>query len=228
MKLKEKIDIIKHIKLGTDEVLYYPYEGYQSLPLRPISSYEQDDCYYKALESAPTKIADFLVKVKLGLIDKDRKVNISNEGYANLQRFYDTIDYWTVYHSMKDFQDESFKEPDFMREGAFPKGFYEVMKMNEIHEIALFVINASYKKNAVIKEVFSDDLGREVAYMMIVLNQPLDKIGKMTKLQRDYVVYSKDKLPQIIKGDKVKKRMSISGETMTIKEFLEEFGLDVS
>jgi len=228
MEFKEKRNVIKHIKLGTDEVLYYPYEGNQTLPLRPISSYEQDDCYYKALENAPTKIADFLVKLKLGLIDKDRKVNLSNEGYSNLQKFYDTIDYWTVFHAMKDFQDETFKQPDFMREGGFPSGLYQVQRMTDVHEIALFVLNSCFRKQEIIKEIFEDEEGRDVAYFLYIFNQPLNKIGELTKLQRSYIIYSKNKLPRVMSGKKLEKRLSLSGESMTMKELMEEFGIDVS
>jgi len=46
LKTEEKLEILKHITLGTDEVLYYPYNGgKEPLPLRPLSSFELDQCF---------------------------------------------------------------------------------------------------------------------------------------------------------------------------------------
>jgi len=224
MNVKEKREIIKHIKLGTNEVLYYPYaEGKQPLPLRPISSWEVDDCFYRALENAPTNIANFIVKVKLDLIDRKSNINVENTGYVKLQRFYNAIDYWVVYYAMKDFQNDVFREPDYDKIESHPKGYYEVLKMREIHQISRFILLASHRSEDVIKEIFTDDIGREVGYMMLFLKQPLADIKDITKLQRDYVIYTKGNLPQIIKGEQKKKKYSISGKKMTVKEVFERF-----
>lgn len=227
MNSEQKAEIIKHIKLGTNEVLYYPYNrGKQPLPLRPISSHELDQCFYQALKHAPTKIADLVVKLKLKLIDTTRDISISDKGYADLEEHYDSIDYWVVYHAMKDFQDEDFKFPDYDKVDSFPKGYYKVRdKMQEIHAIAEFVMNASRGEEEIIKEIFKDEYGREVGYCVYYLNTPLAEISKMTRLQRDYLLYSKVNLKAVMKGKAKESSYIISGKTMTVKDIMERFGI---
>lgn len=224
MNVEEKREVLKHIKLGTNEVLYYPYgEGSEPLPLRPISSMELDECFYEALRGAPDNIADYIVKVKLDLIGRDTNINVTNTGYVKLMNFYNTIDYWVVFHAMKDFQDDWFKIKDYTKSEAYPKGFYYVQKMQVIHDIAKFILGASSRPKEVIKELFKDDYGREVAYLVLYMNIPLADIKDITHLQRDYIIYSKTDLPKIIKGEARKKKYIISGQKMTIKQAFEKF-----
>ncbi|MHA1408714.1 MAG: hypothetical protein ACTSQY_00100 [Candidatus Odinarchaeia archaeon] len=224
MQFDERDEIIKHIKLGTNEVFFYPYnDGKDPLPLRPISSYEMDQSFYKILEKTDPKIGELLIKIKLKLIDKDREINILSEDYLKLQKALDEFDYWIVYHAMKDFQGIEFEKPDF--EDGLPIGFKEIRKMSDVHEIANTILDSSYRKNEVIKEVFKDDLGREVAYLVFYLNVPLSDIGKMTKLQREYLLYAKAHLKKIVAGEKKKAGYMVSGEKMTLKEFLDRMGI---
>lgn len=224
MKNEEKREILKHITLGTNEVLYYPYaEGKEPLPLRPISTWEIDDSFYKALSNTSKNIADFIVKVKLDLIDRKTNISVPNTGYVKLMKFYNTIDYWVVYYAMKDFQSEEFRFPNYEEIEAYPNGFYEILKMTDIHKIAKFVLRASNRNTEVIKEIFTDYTGREVAYLTLFLNVPISEIGNITNLQRDYMIYSKAKMPKIVKGEYKKDKYSISGKKMTVKEVLEEF-----
>jgi len=223
MEVEEKREILKHIRLGTKEVLFFPYNnGKDPLPLRPISTWELDDCFYKALEDTPNKIADFIVKVKLDLIDRKTNINVENTGYVKLMKFYNTIDYWIVYYAMKDFQDELFSTPNY-NEYGLPNGFSKIKEMTEIHEIAKYVLSSSSGSNEVIKEIFKNDIGKELGYMILFLNQPLADIKDITKLQRDFVIYTKGEFPKIIKGDKVKNKYVISGQKMTVKEVMEKF-----
>ena len=226
MNSTEKLGVLKHIKLGVNEVLYYPYnEGKEPLPLRPISSLEFDECFYKSLEFAPSNIAELVIKLKLGLIDKNRNINISDSGYIKLQKFYDSIDYWIVYFAMKDFQDEWFQEPDYSAEKTHPKGFTQILKMKEVHEIASYILDSSYQKREVIEEIFTDETGREVAYLYFYLNVPLADISSMTKLQRDYLIHAKGALRRISAGKKKEAGYVISGQKMTVKEFLDKMGV---
>jgi hypothetical protein len=223
MNVKEKRKILKHIRLGTKEVLYYPYtEGKQVLPLRPISTWEMDDCFYRALDDTPENIANFIVKVKLDLIDRKTNINVENTGYVKLMRFYNTIDYWVVYYGMKDFQDESFSTPNYSEDGL-PNGFLVVKKMDEIHEIAKFILTASSSTEEIVKEVFRNEFGKELGYMLLVLKQPLADVTEITRLQRDFVLYTKGELPKIIKGEAKKDKYVISGKKMTLKEVFERF-----
>lgn len=222
--IMENREILKHIKLGTKEVLYYPYkEGGSPLPLRPLSSFELDDCFYRALKEAPNKVAAFLVDLKLDLIRGEQDVKFSNKTYAELRKYYDLIDYWVVYHAMKDFQDEWFRQPNF--ETDIPKGFEKVKEMQEIHKIASFVYDTSFQPKEVIEKIFSDESGREIAYCVFYLKVPLCEISDLTRLQRSYLLYAKGKLPQIMDAKFKEKSYSISGEEMSWQEFLEKFGL---
>lgn len=226
MNVNEKIEVIKHITLGTNEVLYYPYtEGKEPLPLRPISSFEFDQCFYKALEYAPSKIAGLVIKLKLKIIETSRDIDVSDEGYAKLQKFYDSIDYWIVYFAMKDFQEDWFTKPDYSTEETYPKGLYQILKMNDVHKIADFVLNASNQKQEAIEQVFVDETGREVAYLYFYLNVPLADIKNMTKLQRDYLIYAKGEMRKISIGKQKEKGYIISGQKMTVKDFLDKMGV---
>ena len=78
MRSNEKLDVLRHIKLGVKEVFYYDYDG-NALPLRPISSYELDDCFYKALEYATPNVADLVIKLrKINLLGEIGKLRLSN------------------------------------------------------------------------------------------------------------------------------------------------------
>lgn len=224
MKYKKKIEIIKHIQLGTSEVLYFPYEGKYPLPLRPISSYEFDDCFYKALENAPGKIAELVIKLRLKLIETDRDIDVSDKGYAQLQKFYDSMSYWVVYYSMKDFQDEEFSIPNYEEFNGYPNGYYITLKMNDVHDIAEFILNGSYQNDKIIKEIFEDELGREVAYSVTFLKHPLADLPKLTKLQKKYLIYSNTNLPGIIKGSIKEDSYVTSDKTYILGDFLKRFG----
>lgn len=226
MNTQEKLDIVKHIKLGTSEVLYYPYNrGEQPLPLRPISSWELDQCFYNSLLYAENKIANLVINLRLGMIDKDRLINVSNDGYAKLLEFYNNVNYWIVYYGMKDFQDEDFSKPNYDDLFNHPNGFYLVKKMQEVHEIADFITTTSNQSEVVLKEIFKNEYGREVAYLCYYLKIPLADIKDLTKLQRDYLIYANGNIDKIREKNLKEKSYSISGKTMSIEEFRKAFGV---
>lgn len=228
METINKFEILQHIRLGTKEVLYYPYnEGKDPLPLRPISSYEMDQCFYNSLEFTTEKIAHYVVNLRLNLIEGKERIKLSNKGYSELIKFYDRVNYWVVYFSMKDFQNKEFSKPNFDKIDNFPKGFYIVREMNEVHKIANFVIHASNGGKTVIKEIFKDELGKELAYNIFYLNQELAPLDKITKLQKEFLVYSKGNIKRVLAGDIAKERLSISGEKMTVQDLINKFGVEV-
>lgn len=222
MNYKERLEIIKHITLGTNEVLYYPYNsGKEPLPVRPISSFELDQCFYNALDNCENdKIASFVVKYRIGLIKGDTGVDISNNGYKELISFYNEIDYWVVYFGMKDFQKPDFSKTDFKT--GEPKGFSLIRKMSDVHKISSFIFSASIRDESVIVEIFSDNRGQEVAKVVYYLNVPLSDFSKITKLQRDYLIYSKGKLRELSKKG-IKDTYIKSGDTMTYLDLLRRF-----
>jgi hypothetical protein len=99
--------------------------------------------------------------------------------------------------------------------------------MQKVHNIADFVLNASNKSQLVIKKIFSEPIGREVANIIIYLKQPLANVSDLTKLQIDYLVYANGNLSNIKKGEVAKEKFDVSGEKMTVKDLIENFGVNV-
>ena len=226
MKSNEKLDTLRHIKLGVNEVFYYDYDG-NALPLRPISSYELDDCFYKALDFATQKVADLVIKLRLSLIEKSEEVDFTNEDYLSLQKHYDAISYWAVFHSMKDFQDEDFSIPIYEDDELLPKGIFQIRKMNYIHDIANIIVNASYRPKEFIKQIIKDDIGKEVAYLVLYFNVPIANIDKITRFQRDFLIYSKGDIIKARASDIKEKQYEFSGKTITIGELLKKIGMPI-
>jgi len=224
MNSNEKLDILRHIKLGVKEVFYYDYDS-NALPLRPISSYELDDCFYKALRGATSKVANLVIKLRLKLIKKADEVDFSNQDYLSLQRHYDAISYWVVFHAMKDFQNEDFSIPIFRKGEVLPKGIFEVRKMNYIHNIANIIINSSYRPKNVLKQIIKDESGREIAYLCLYLNIPLANIPDVTRLQRDYLVYYSGEITKIRASDIKTKQYEFSGKSITIADIYKKAGI---
>jgi hypothetical protein len=229
----QKFDALKHIKLGINEVFYYNYDG-DPLPLRPISSYELDDCFHNALRYATKKVFDMVVKTRLQLIQRTENVEILDpEDYYSLQKYYDSISYWILYHSMKDFQNKDFINPIVHEGEIIPQGIVYIRHMNYVHEIANIVLDSSYKPKEMIKEIISDENGKEVAYTVFYLNVPLAQYPDLTKLQRDYLLYSKGQLlgsfnASDVRNKHKKQNYIISGQKMTMAEIIKRFyGRDV-
>jgi len=224
MRSNEKLDVLRHIKLGVKEVFYYDYDG-NALPLRPISSYELDDCFYKALNYATAKVADLVIKLRLKIKEGNQEVDFSNQDYLSLQKHYDAISYWAIFHSMKDFQNEDFLIPIFKGDEILPKGMFQIRKMNYIHDIANIIINSSYRPKEVIKQIIKDGLGEEVAYLVLYFNVPLTNISDITRLQRDFLIYSKGEITKVKASDVKTKQYEFSGEKTTIGDLFKKMGI---
>lgn len=231
MDSTQTFDALKHIKLGIKEIFYFNYDG-DPLPLRPISSYELDDCFHNSLRNANSKVFDLVLKLRLELIDRKAEVDFGKADYVYLQRYYNEISYWIVYHSMKDFQGEDFTTPIIKDAEFLPRGMFLVRQMNYVHDIANLIMDSSYKPKEFIAEIIKDDYGKEIARCVFYLNAPLGNLMDLTRLQRDYLVYSKGELvgkltPSSSTEDK-KKQYIISGQKMTMAEVIKRFyGRDV-
>ena len=226
MKSNERLDILRHIKLGVKEVFYYDYDG-NALPLRPISSYELDDCFYKALQLATPEVADLVIKLRLNLKEGNQEVDFTNQDYLSLQKHYNTISYWVVFHSMKDFQDEDFLIPIYQDGELLPKGMFQIREMNYIHDISNIVVNSSYRPKDVIKKIIKDESGKEIAYLVLYFNIPLSNIPDSTKLQIDYLIYSKGEITKVRASDIKTKQYEFSGESITIGDLLKRVGVGI-
>lgn len=213
---QEVYNKLKYIKLGINEVIYFDYDG-EPLPLRPITSLEMDESFFNALSNTTTKIAKFVVELKLSIIKPQEVIELSNEGYAALQKYHNNLDYWFVYHGMKDFRDEEFRQPDFTKDNEFPKGYYLIRKMNHIHKIASLILTHSNAPKEVIKEIIKTKGGKRLGTLVFYLNTPLtDQAWKLTDLQKDFLYYTKLGMNRGAKEDIV----SVSGETVKLGDFL--------
>jgi len=201
--------MIKHISLGTTEVYQYDYFG-ESLPLRPISSVELDECFYNTLKFLGAEVSNLVVKLKLSLVKPKEEIELDNQKLAVLQKYYNEVDYWIVFFAMKDFQDEEFSTTV----SGIPKGFHLVKKMRKVHEIAKIVLGFSYQPEEVIKEIIKSDEGEILANVIFTLNVPLTEISKMTKLQRDFLLYSRKNMLT------PKKKLSKTGDIVDLRKML--------
>ena len=200
--------MINHITLGTKEVFYFDYNGEQ-LPLRPISSYELDQCFYYSLIFADSEVSDFVIKLKLGIINPQAKIDIDNSKYAEIKKYFDSLDYWIVYYGMKDFQDFDFQKET----NKIPNGIEIVKEMDFVHEISSEILSYSYQPKEVIKEIIKDEEGKLIATVVFNLNVPLSDFASMTKLQRDFLILSKI-------GNGRSSNISKTGDTIKIGDLL--------
>ena len=168
-----------------------------------------------------------LKKLRLKIIDKAEDVDFSNEDYLSLQKHYDAISYWVVFHSMKDFQDEDFKKPIVKNNEILPEGIFQIRKMNHIHDMANIIVNSSYKPKNVIKQIIKDKSGRNIASLVFYLNIPLADMPDITKLQRDYLIYSKGEMTKVKASDIKTKQYEFSGKKLTIEELLKKVGMPI-
>ncbi len=97
--------------------------------------------------------------------------------------------------------------------------------MSYIHNIAQIILNSAYKPKDLIKQIIKDEYGREIAYLVFYFNVPLSNIPDLTKLQRDYLIYSKGEITKIKPSDVKKKQYEFSGEKLTIGDLLKKVGI---
>ena len=222
-------DIMKYIKLGTNAKEWFNYDG-QALPIRPLSSYEIDEILLKIIEDGiPPIVFESLYKVKMNLLDENEEVVINSQNYAYFFKYYNDIDYWTVYHGMKDFQEEDFSKPDYDNEYKddysdwdfkYPKGLYKVRKMKYVHEIAKDIRSISTQPLIKLTSLLSNKDGKILGSMIHTFHQPLaSEAWKLTPLQETFIYYSSPGAPIIIKDES--ELPGISG-SMSIKEVAEK------
>ena len=202
--------MLRHIQLGINEKFYFNYNGEQ-IPLRPISSMELDQCFFNALTYVEDEIADLVVKIKLRLIDPKTKIEIDNKRLAHILKYYNDVDYWIVYFSMQDFQDDDFNK----LENNIPKGFKIIKEMRNIHKIAQYILGYSYQPHEVIQEIIKTQEGKMVASIVFNLNVPLNELSKLTDLQKDFLILSR-----IEQNKPYKHILSKTGDTVKLGDIL--------
>lgn len=202
--------MLKYIVLGTDCKEYFNYDG-KPLPIRPLSTYEMDQILMKSVEGVSPLIFNSVLKVKLGLLkDNEEDIKLDKFNYRDFLIFYNEIDYWTVYNSMKDFQDESFSFPDYEKEFRKdfedwdenkPKGYYFVRKMTHVHEIAKDILTMTTQPPEKIVKVLTNADGKTLASIVHKFHQPLvSEAWKLTPIQTSFIYYSSPDAPQVLES----------------------------
>lgn len=201
--------MIKYIALGTDCKEYFNYDG-KPLPIRPLSTFELDQAFLKAIEGVSPLIFDSVIKLKLGVIEDDKQINFDKNTYKDFLKYYNEIDYWVVYFSIKDFQEEDFSFPDFDGEFADkfddwkedkPKGYYLVRNMKYVHKLSSDIIQMTSQPVEKLMEVLANAEGKVLATMVHSFHQPLaSEAWKLTPLQTTFIFYTRPGAPQILKN----------------------------
>lgn len=227
------MSIYKYIALGTDYKEWFNYDG-KPLPIRPLSTYELDEVLRHVVEKGVSPfIFESVIKVKFNMAHPDQRVDLDQKHYTNFAKYYNELDYWTVYYSMKDFQPEEFSEPDFDEEfekypewePTHPKGYYIVKKMKYIHELADKIRSMTTQPLTNLVEVLSNNKGKILASRIHQFHVPLaSEAWKITPLQSKFMYYSRSGAPQILKSEKDLPGIK-AGTMQEIVEQMKELGL---
>jgi len=201
-------DILKYIKLGTNSKEWFNYDG-EALPIRPLSTYEMDEILGMIIKEGITqKTFNSIYKIKFNLFNPLEKVKLSEQNYLEYFKYLNIIDYWMVFHSMKDFQDEDFSKPDYNKEfrdefddwtEETPKGFYIVRKMKFIHQLAKDIQDMTSQPLVKLSQVLKNKSGKILASMVFTYHLPLvNEAWKLTPLQEDFLYYGDPNGPILI------------------------------
>lgn len=195
-------DILKYIKLGTNAKEWFNYDG-EALPIRPLSTYELDSILEKIIEEGITQQTfESIYKIKYKLMDKESVVLTKKEDYLQFFHYLNEIDYWIVYNAMKDFQDESFSQPDFEKDKHYPNGYYIVKEMKYVHNIAEDIQSMTSQPLIKLKQVLQNNRGKVLASTVHTFHVPLaNEAWKLTPLQETFLRYSDPNAPMIIESE---------------------------
>ena len=124
------------------------------------------------------------MKIRLGSLNlTDEFEDLNPEMYLTMQNFYREMDYWTVYHSMKDFMPDDFSIDD-------------VREMRYIHNMAKKIFDISSASDSFIMDIVSSKEGHELAEVVYKYKIPLtDAAWKLTPLQHSFYKFSSSEAP---------------------------------
>jgi len=66
-----------------------------------------------------------------------------------------------------------------------------------------------------------------LAYLVLYFNVPIANISDITRLQRDFIVYSKGEINKVKPSNIKTKQYEFSGKTMTIGDLLKKMGVPI-
>ena len=178
--------ILDIIRAGITKKDFFNYGGV-SIPIRPVTSMEIDEAKREAYELADDKLIEVIMGIKLGRIDPTKTLDKIPRGfYKNIERFDAEIEYWLVYHSMKDFRDSTFTIKD-------------VRLMQHVHTMAKQILKLSAAPKSQIIEIVSTPEGKELAKIVYHYKIPLvDAAWKLIPLQHDFMIWAHPDAPKQI------------------------------
>jgi len=181
-------ELLKYIRDGIKTVNFFDYDSH-IISYRPLTSAEIDDAKGKAYGYVTPKIAKLIVQINLGLISGTDKIEeIPPEMYSNIDKFNREINYWIVYHSMKDFMPKDFSIDD-------------VRKMQYVHKFAKRILSVTSLDKGTIIELIKTEDGQELAKLIWHYNIPLvSKITELTPMQHQFLIWSDPAAPLDIKA----------------------------
>jgi len=176
--------LLQYIRDGVKTVEFFDYND-KLLKIRPLTTSEIDDSKMKGYKYLNPKLAGLIVKMNLGLIKPDQKIDVDNDAmYINIDKFTRELDYHIVYHSMKDFMPDDFTIKD-------------VRKMQFVHDIAKKVLSITSKDTNTVIEFITTADGQELAQIIYKYNISLvSKITDLTPLQYEFLKWSHPEAPK--------------------------------
>ncbi len=176
--------ILKMIREGIQYKDFFNYDG-TLIPMRPLRSSELDDARWHGYEFVSPKLARLIVNIKLGKFKIVHELKeVAPEMFINIDKFDSEIEYWIVYHAMKDFRDKSFTIDD-------------VRNMRYVHDMAKFVLAMSSAPKSVVLDIVRTRDGVELGRTLHQFNVPIvDRVNDMTDLQHEFLIWSHPNAPK--------------------------------
>lgn len=164
-------NFLQFIRGGIKASTIFNYDGYEVV-IRPISSAELDDAEEHGYELVDSKLAKLIMRVRLNDLKLTQELTeIPPEMFRNINKFYKEIDYWIVYHSMKDFQPDDFSIED-------------VRKMRHVHTMSKDILEISAGTKGMIFRAISNVEGKRLCNIIVNMKVPLaDSAWDLTPLQ---------------------------------------------
>lgn len=189
--MKSNAEVLRYIRSGINKTATFNYDG-KSLTLRPLRSTELDNAKVNGYKYVNPSMAKLLLNIYIGKVDAHKlRSDYPVDMYKNFDKYYREIDYWLVYHSMKDFCDDDFSIED-------------VRKMRYVHDIAKYILSITVADTPTITRVLKTEEGQKIATLIHIYHQPLATINDMTPSQEDFIYQSDpSRTPEKIEVDNI-------------------------
>jgi hypothetical protein len=180
------MELLDYIRSGIKTTDFFDYNGH-ILTIRPITSMEVDDAKSHGYQYVDPVLAKVMVQLNLGQIKgTDKLKDVPPKMYINIDKFNRELNYWIVYHGMKDFMPEDFSIED-------------VRKMQYVHKIAKQILSITSTDTKSVVQIIKTEEGQELARLIWRYNVPLVKdITELTPLQHQFLIWSDPKAPQLL------------------------------